>query len=1225
MNRSPSFHHWVLAGATLLAATTQALSEPAQSPLTARSAPPPLPNLMLTIDDSGSMLFDFIPEETFSINGKNVILGTSPTDVNQRFWPVGYPNDKRRSPYRRWTDGNWYTFSYTVGGVVTALGSTNGGVFEMQFRSPDINALYYNPDIWYRPWKNVDSLPNDMANSIFTNARLDPVFDSSSVLDLSKTISSKQIWCTGYKVCDTSAQSRSFNPAIYYRLKNSTVDPNQKASYTYYNLNTNDDSKVPYAPATKHPNRKDCANARCSLTEERQNFANWFTFYRLRETMTKAAISRSLVDYQDKVRVGWAQFNAADNSTITTRVQQGIKAMDAAQLKLVLGGIHNISSFSGTPTRTVLDEIGQYFQKTDSNSPWLGTPGDANSKRLSCRRSANFLLTDGYYNDSYSGVGDADGSDGTKYVGANNPDGYPDVQYLAVRPYIDGSTTYANTLADVAIKYFKSDLQPDIDNKVPPVEGDIAFWQHLTQYTVGLGVIGTLDSSTANRAATLAQLKAGTKNWPNPEAGSAEKVDDLWHAAVNTGGDFYSAKSYEDLSKAMKDAIGKAVSRTAKEAGVALNSSSKVQGSYKFVPKYQAVSWFGDLEAFTLDDIGAVVGEAAWKASKPTTGLIGWASRNLLVWNPDESKATPFTWPKTVTDGMGKSNAEALVGTTGTVNGSTLTDWVRGDNSNEAADKAYRTRSGNRFPDFVNSPPVYVKDLVDLGYTAISADYTTYVAQKSARSKGVVFLGGNGGMLHAFDSVTGAEVMGYLPSVGLPKLAKIAAKNYGTVSNFHQYVVDGPHVESDAYIPTRRDATAKWANVVVGTMGAGGRAIHALHIPTTNPTALDADTVLWQRSNADDSDFGYMMGDIAVGKIQGGNASSGWKVFVGNGVDSDSGKAVLMVIDLATGTVDKVVLDSGSGNGAMGVSLVKNSNGAVVAAYVGDIQGKLWRVEFGSATNSATWTVGYGGEPLLQAKDLGGIPQPITNAPFSLPFMYGEGRLVVFGTGRLLSDADADSTSQQTLYAVRDPKSIESSTVGESSPYYGGADLRNQLAERTVGTGIVVTVGDVTRTYYPIVGETLDWKTQKGWYMNLSKPGQRMIYPVQPIFGDYVFLQTMVPAPAAAECERTEGTGVNFIFQAHEGKAPTDPIVDSNGDGVIDEKDPPVGGYDVSSDGTDALVIPPDIECVNGFKIVWDFDTDPRGKAIRLPCGSDKKTIVDRVWRELVNPPQPTH
>jgi len=1226
MNRVSSLQAWALAGATLLAVASQAVAEPAQSPLTARNAPPPQPNLMLTIDDSGSMLFDFIPEETFTINGKSVIIGSSPDDVNQRFWPVGYPNDKRRSPYR-----DPYTYTYIVGGVVTALGPTNGSVFEMQFRSPDINALYYNPDLWYRPWKNVDSLPNDMANSTFTNARLDPVFDATSVLDLSKVISSKQIWCTGFKVCDGATNSRSFNPAIYYRLNNSTVDPNQKSSYTYYNLNTTNDSKEPYAPATKHANRKDCAGSRCTQAEERQNFANWFTYYRLRETMTKAAISRSLVDYQDKIRVGWAQFNSIYNSTNPARVQQGIQPMTAATLKSVLSGIHQISSFQGTPTRFVLDDIGAYFKKTDADNPWLTRPGVSGSGLLSCRRSANFLLTDGYYNDAYTGnVGDADGVAGVayNYKDGKNPDNYPDVQYLPVSPYKDGKTaSYSNTLADVAITYFKTDLQDGIANRVPPVQGDIAFWQHLTQYTVGLGVVGTLDSSPANKSATLAKLTAGQLSWPDPTAGSAQKVDDLWHAAVNTGGDFYSAKSYEDLSKAMRDAIGKAISKTAKEAGVSVNSSSKVLGSYKFVPKYQAVSWYGDLEAYALNELGAETGAPVWKASQPKTPLgkpIDWASRNLLVWNPDVSKATSFTWPKLGTDGMGATNAAAIK-INDAVDGATLTDWVRGDTSNEAADKAYRTRSGNRYPDFVNSPPVYVKDLVSLNYAQIEGSYTAYLAAKASRTKGVVFLGGNGGMLHAFDSETGDEVMGFLPSPGLPKLAKIASKDYGTDSNFHQYVVDGPHEESDAFIATRRDSTAKWANVVVGTMGAGGRAIYALHVPTSAPTSLDANTVLWQRSSADDGDFGYMMGDVAVGKIQkGSGASDGWKVFVGNGIDSTNGKAVLMVIDLSLGTVNKVVLDSGGSNGAMGVSLVKNDRGEVEAAYVGDMQGKLWRVEFGAATDSSTWKVGYGGKPLLQALDADGVtPQSITTAPYSLPFKYGTGRLVVFGTGRLLNDADADSIRQQSIFGVLDPNPTGTSTDALDSPYVGTSDLRSLLSKRTLGPGQIVKVGGVDRIFYPILGDDMDWKVKKGWYLDLPKAGQRVIYPVQPIFDDFVLVQSMVPAPKAAECEISSGSGMNFIFQAHEGKPPKDAIVDTNGDGKIDDKDSPLGGYDVGADGTDGLIVPPDSECVDGFKIVWDFDTDPNGKAIRLPCSPSGKTIKDRVWREIVNPPQP--
>ena len=1189
----------------VLVLSQAALATPSQSPLTARSATPPPPNLMVTLDDSGSMLFDFMPEESYTVNGVSVKLASS-VDAT-RVWPVGFPGDKRRT--------NRANYVAPSSSVVTALGKAGGAaVYEMQFRSPDVNAVYYNPDILYLPWRSASDPTTNMTASTFSGALYDP--NLSDTLDLSNITSVKRTWCRTYNGC--ASETLSFNPAIVYRLT-AGADPTKAASYTQYDLN----DSANYAAAKSHANRTDCdatgQGGKCTRAKERQNFANWFTYYRIRENMTKAALGRTLGEYQDKIRVGWAQFNYTDNGVVTTsaRVQRGIKPMTLDVLKQTLKDIYAIQSYSSTPTRLVLDDIGAYFKKTDKDSPWLTTPGTADSGSLSCRRSANFLLTDGYYNDSYTAAGDQDKNDGPAYTGTENPDGYTPEKYVAQRPFIDAPNTYSNTLADVVMQYYKNDLQTGIANRVPPVDGDVAYWQHLTQFMVGLGVTGTLDTSTAAaKAATLDKLTKGTLYWPDPgpAANSAQKIDDMWHASLSTGGDAYSVKNPTELSDAMADAIGKAAGHDAREAGVALNSSSKVQGSYKFVPKYRAVSWTGDLEAFTLDENGAVITPAAWIASTPADGLPAWNSRNLLVWNRDITdtrggQAASFTWAT-----MGSTN-QGLIGAGGT----TLTDWVRGDNSNEGSGKTYRARAGKRFGDFVNAPPVYVKDLVDLSYSAIESGYTAYVGQKASRIAGVVFLGGNDGMLHAFNATNGNEILGFLPSAGLAKQATVAAKDYGTPSNFHQFIVDGPHIESDAYIATRASSTAAWSNVVVGTMGAGGTGVYALHVPTSTPTSLTATSVLWERSARDDSDFGYMLGDLSVGKIQGGTASQGWKVFVGNGADSSSGKAVLMVIDLSTGSINKITLDAGAGNGAMGVSLQKNAKNEVVAAYVGDLKGNLWRVDFGSATDTASWKIGFSGQPLTKAVDASGNAQPITTGPLAVKFKQGDGHLVLFGTGKLLTEADADSTAVQSLYTVLDPTAEGASAADKASPFYGITDLRTKLEVRKVTS----TTTNKWGTFYVITGNDVDWINQLGWYFDLPKSGQRVIYPVQYIDNDYVFFQTMIPAAKAAECEVTSGSGVNYIFAANSGLPPQTPMVDTNGDGKIDGSDEVVGGYDVTADGTDALIVPPDSECKDGFKIVWDFSTDPNGKQIRLPCGTDALKIVDRVWRELVTPPKP--
>jgi Tfp pilus tip-associated adhesin PilY1 len=70
--------------------------------------------------------------------------------------------------------------------------------------------------------------------------------------------------------------------------------------------------------------------------------------------------------------------------------------------------------------------------------------------------------------------------------------------------------------------------------------------------------------------------------------------------------------------------------------------------------------------------------------------------------------------------------------------------------------------------------------------------------------------------------------------------------------------------------------------VLIGSMGAGGRDMFALHLPTDPSVGLGA-AMQWELSGH--PDLGYVIGDIRVGPIQGGTLSghSGWYAFVGNG------------------------------------------------------------------------------------------------------------------------------------------------------------------------------------------------------------------------------------------------------------------------------------------------------------------------------------------------------
>jgi type IV pilus assembly protein PilY1 len=1182
---------WALLSAPM--ALSAAPQVPAQVPLVSAISQPPNPNVLLTLDDSGSMLSDAMPEGIFQLNGKSVGLITG-------YWLGAFPDDPRKKS----------TYQY---GTVTASKSSEP-VYQMQFRSPDVNSIWYSTDVLYQPWMGSDGKTRMPAYPALA-APWDPVLATAKVDLVTTRAGVSTNWCTEAATCGTA--TRSFYPGLYYRLK-AGADPTLTSSYQRYDINVDGQ----HAPAVKSPARTDCQATQCTQAEERQNFANWFTYYRMRESLTKAAVSETFANYLGRVRLGWAEINP-DNAKVRSGhvVQQFVRDLDNAHLASVLGNVQQISSWPSTPLRTAMNDVGAYFSRTDAENPWLTVPGNAGSGALACRRSVNVMMTDGYYNDSkFGGTGDADGAPGPDHANSN-PGHYSPTQYLPAPPFSDGAKAYGDTLADVAISYFKSDLQPAIENKIVPVDGDMAFWQHLTQFTVGLGVKGTLDSSTPEKKLeTLNALRDGTLSWPNPAAGQAQKIDDLWHAAVNTGGDFYSVRDVTQLSAALADAFGRAAGNEAKEAGVATAASSLSTGNFKYTPKYKSVNWWGDVQAFALDVKGneTTPGVPSWSAAARLTSALqqkGEGARNLATWDRTKQAGVAFSWSSLGAENQGLVGSEQLV------------RYVRGDKSNEGAGKPFRGRADQYLGDFIDAPPVFVKDLIDMSYSGLSdkvaaGGYNAYLAAKKARPTSLLVVGGNAGMLNVFNGQTGDEVLGYVPRGGLAKLAQVAAKDYGTPDNFHQFFVDGPVSETDAFVQ------GDWTNLLVGSMGAGGRSVFGLKVPTADPTQLTPSSVLFEL--ADDPDLGHVMANAFVGYVPG----AGWFAFFGNGVYSPNGQAVLMAMNLDTRTLTKLSVPGAAGNGLMGVRLLRNSAREVYALYAGDLQGNVWRFDL-LAGGTAHWRIGLGGLPLFKTD---GVGQPVVTAPITVPHPDG-GRVVLFGTGRLIDLVDASSSTLQTFYGVWD-KTSDGAVSSNSNPfqaqYDSGSSLRSLLQQQTL------TVPPVNG-FYGVSNHAVDWGQQWGWYLDLTiQAGQRVVYPPQTAV-DYVYFGSIVPGGEAQACETRTGKGYNFLLSGVTGGAASIPVFDTNGDGVIDDKDSAgVGASDAPADGADKLLsntaevvdgdgssrtdgntgVDSGVCKVAGTCLVSRLDSNGIAKLMCVPCQTQLK-IVDRVWRQLLQPPQP--
>ncbi|MNR82775.1 Neisseria PilC protein [compost metagenome] len=211
---------------------------------------------------------------------------------------------------------------------------------------------------------------------------------------------------------------------------------------------------------------------------------------------------------------------------------------------------------------------------------------------------------------------------------------------------ISSSGGTSDTLADVAAYYYNTDLRnsdatgadatgtcagPVIapstiannlcDNNVPANGRDVATAQHMTTFTLGLGAQGQMtyaptdgkdywndtsgdfydvkSGTTANPAnGTCSWQSSGACTWPIPASNSNANIDDLWHAAINGHGAYFSASDPASLSSSLISALTTIVNTPRPgTAAAAASSNPNVSASdnYVFSSSYKSVEWYGEL------------------------------------------------------------------------------------------------------------------------------------------------------------------------------------------------------------------------------------------------------------------------------------------------------------------------------------------------------------------------------------------------------------------------------------------------------------------------------------------------------------------------------------------------------------------------------------------------------------------------------------------------------
>ena len=791
------------------------------------------------------------------------------------------------------------------------------------------------------------------------------------------------------------------------------------------------------------------------------------------------------------------------------------------------------------------------------------------------------------------------------------------------------STGTSDTLADVAAYYYNTDLRgtgagtctgPIIDpattptdlceNNVPASGRDVATSQHMTTFTLGLGAQGQMiyapndkvdywndksgdffDVKAGNSvtSTTCTWQSSGICNWPTPASDSNANIDDLWHAAINGHGTYFSAKDPSSLATGLNSTLS-IISNVPRPGAAAAAASSNpnvsASDNYVFSSSYKSVEWYGELVRQQITGSGSLTAQnwsamrlldcatTPWTASTTylagasyrvdttcytvTTGYTSGAtfdssstgldlSKSVVV-NVDEAATTKvpvttitsrsiytkgaagridFTW-----DAL-SANSKASLFTTPTISaasgglsqfctagasclssadqtsasGQALVNYLRGDRSNEGT---YFRKRVHVLGDIVASEARYVKTPM---FNYADANYSAYKALKADRT-GMVYVGANDGMLHAFDATSGQEAWAYIPEIVLPNLYKLADKNYGTQ---HEYFVDDtPEVGDICPNGSSGCAADTWKTILVGGLNRGGKGYYALDI--TNPAAP---LLLWEFTN---SNLGYTYGNPRITKLKNGT----WVVLLTSGYNSADGLGRVYVLNANTGAL----ISDSSGNNSIstGVAadlarlgahvLTPDTDNTTVAAYGGDTGGNLWRFDI----NGDIGASGRDAQLLVSFTDSAGTPQPVTTKP---TIASVNGRPVVYvGTGRYLGTTDVTNTSFQAFYAVLDK--YDSTTYGNPRVTANGF-IHQTLTSTTCPTGTPTSVCSPSQEVRTSTSNAVDWTVNNGWYIDFLTGGERSSTDPTLGLGSLLFT-TIRPQTSSVNACGAPGNPASFLY-----------------------------------------------------------------------------------------------
>jgi type IV pilus assembly protein PilY1 len=1048
------------------------------------------PNIMLALDDSGSMDAEVLMESNDGAmwwhTGDQSFVGR---DINDALAGSAINFNRIGDASSTWQK-YIYLFPNGTGtgrriyrdeaNVHYAVPPLPGFAFA---RSPVFNFGYFDPAVVYAPWPSLGSYTFGDANP--TSAPTDPTrgsatFDLTSQREEANSAdflfrlqpgmvipagtryrdwNASNAWTTAAAdiVLTSAANSAgasgrsvaiSYFPATFY-LPASTSLP---AGFGYLPGAVVADAT---APTGEILNRFEIRPENFATPEAYaaaiQNFANWFTYYRKRHLAARGALGIAFGDITN-LRVGTFVIN---NRTTVTMRDLGVTADRNAFFNQAYTSMVNNA---GTPNREAVRHMGEQLRRTGAGAPI----------QFPCQQNFGLLFTDGYASAwTGAGVGNVDGSYGA--------------------PFAD---TVLNTMADIAMFYYQTNLRPDLPPGRVPVPAacsaanpalslDCQTNLHMNLFALTLGTPGTIFK--VDPAATEDPYK-NPPSWPTAFTNrNPVHVDDLWHATLNSRGVLLDVTVPSELGQRFRSILQAIAERTSSASSVATNSTRLTSDTFIYQARFSSADWTGQFLAFPILPDGRI-GNLAWDAASLIAAP---NARNLLTYDPAASlgsRGRDFLW-ETLTAAQQlalDTRADAVVDGLGAAR----LGYLRGERGNEGlSGLRFRPRT-TLLGDIVNSDPLFVGQQ-DYGFDRLPGiEGSSYIAfRKSAAYQGrptMVYVGANDGKLHGFDGVTGVERFAYVPNAVIGGLSRLTSPAYNAD---HRYILDGSPRALDAYL------SGGWKTILLGSLGAGGAGLFALDV--TNPASFGGSSVMWEFTSADDADLGATIPQPVIARLNNGQ----WAAIAANGYNSAGGRALLLIIDLQTGTVlRKIDTLAGDHNGLSSPAPVDVDGDRITDfVYAGDLKGNLWKFDL-TSPDPAEWKVAFGTpanpEPLYTACSgntcTANNRQPIQARP-EVGAAPDGGFLVYFGTGRYFASGDNTLAGvSNTFYAIRDYG--DKGVSGVLPPTVGRASLLQQsvISEQAVTVGQAVQPVRVTTDF-------ANDASYKGWYLDLPATGERQV------------------------------------------------------------------------------------------------------------------------------------